>query len=143
MYNQSHGATELRGAADAIAEEDEGGAGFARESREANGGGLGEHRRAIEHHEREGAAAEQDVGGPGGAHGIVGADDDHPVLVAEVDPVACVEGTLGVDVGHPAMRCEGGFDDDPCECRLAAARAAHEFREPAAGQSSAQQRIVE
>lgn len=50
-------------------EYDEGGVGIARQSGEPDRSGAREHRRAVQHDQAEGAAAQQDVGAPGGAGG--------------------------------------------------------------------------
>ena len=66
-----------------------------------------------------------------------------PCVVAQVHPVARVEGPLGVDVGDPAVVGHRGLDEGAGEGGLAAARAAHDLGEPAARQPSARQRRVE
>ncbi len=115
-----------------VAEDDEGGVGLAGEAGEANGGGAGEEGGTVEHDEGEGAAAQQDVGAPGGARGVVRADHPDPLGVAQMGPVACVERALGVDVGHPAMRGHRGLHDGASECRLAAPGGSDDLAEPAA-----------
>ena len=140
---QAHCAAQLRGTPGAVAEEDEGGVGFAGETGEAHRRGLRERGRAVEHHERKGAAAEQDVGAPGGSRGVVWADHPHAFGVAEVHPVARVECALGVDVRDPAMCRDGALDDGAGECRLAAARRSDQLRESPARQPAPEQRGVE
>ena len=142
LDQQPHRAAELCDRT-AIAKEDEGGIRFSSESREPHGRSLGERGRAVEQDEREGTAAEQDVGTPGRARGIVRPDHPHAFGVAEVDPVACVERALRIDVCHPAMLFDRGFDNRAGEGGLAAARAADDLREPAAGESAAEQHGVE
>ena len=67
-------AADLRGAC-ALAEEEERGVGLTGELGETHTDGAREDRRTVEHDEREGAGAEQEIGAPGGACGIGGTHD--------------------------------------------------------------------
>ena len=98
---------------------------------ESHRGRLGEHRRAVEHDEGEGAAAQQDVGAPRRTPRVARADHPHPLGVAQVHPVARVERALGVHVGHPAVRGHGGLDDGAREGGLPAPRRARRSRSAA------------
>ena len=143
LDDESDGATELRGAAGAVAEDHERRAAIARETGEPHGGRLGEGRRPVEHDEGEGPAPEQDVGAPCGARRIMGADDPHAVSVSQVHPVACIQGALRIDDGDPAATGDRGLDDGAHEGGLPAPRAPDDLREPPARQSASRQHQVE
>src|ERR1019366_10116875 len=97
-----------------------------------------EHGRAVEDDERERTAAEEDIGAPRAARGIVGAHDPESFVVsvgADVRPVAWGERAGGVDVRDPPAVVHGAFGDVADEGGLAAALWADELGEPAAGEA--------
>jgi hypothetical protein len=129
-----------------VAEHEERGVGFACEAREADGDGAREHRRAVEDDERERAAAQEDVGAPCAARGVVGAHDPEPVLVsvrADVRPVARGERAGGVDVRDRAAVMNGAFGDPADERGFTGSRDADEFGEAAAGEAAVGERGIE
>jgi hypothetical protein len=135
---QSERARELGGFG-VVTEYEERGVGFACEAGETDGDGAREHRRTVEDDEREHAAAEEDVGAPCAAGGVVGAHDPEPVLVsvrADVRPVAGGERAGGIDVRDRAAVMNGALGDLADERGFAGAGEADEFCETAAGEAA-------
>ena len=97
--------------------------------------------RAIEHHEGEGAAAQQHVGTPGAAGGITRADHAKEVAV-ERCPIGGIEGTRSIDACDSLTPRQRGTDERANQCRRARAMGADEFDEPATG-NAAPQRLIE
>jgi hypothetical protein len=129
-----------------VAEHEERGVGFARESCEADRDRACEDWSAVEHDERERAAAQEDIGAPCAAGGVVGAHDPEPVLVsvrADVRPVAGGERAGGIDVRDRTAVLHGAFGDPADERGLAAAWKADEFSEAAAGEAVVGERGIE
>jgi hypothetical protein len=143
LDDEPHGAAELGRRAGVVTEHEERAVGVARETGEPHGIRLGEHGRAIEHDEGEGAAAEHHVGAPCAALRVVRADHPHPLGVAQVHPVARVERALRVDVGHPAALGHHGFHDCARDGCLSTPRRADQLAEPAARQPASLQRGIE
>ncbi len=141
--DEPHRTTELGGASYLIAEEHEGGVRLARQPRETHGRRAGEQGCTVEDDEGERAAAQQHVGTPRGARGIVRTDHPHSFRIAEVHPIARVEGALGVDVRDPAVVRDRGLHEGTREGGLAASRRAGNLREPTARQPSTEQHGVE
>jgi len=90
-----------RGAGARLARHHERRAGLAREPRQPHGHGARQRRGGVEHHEREGAAAQQHVRAPGGARRILGAHDPEPSRRGGRRPVARRQGAARVDHRHP------------------------------------------
>jgi hypothetical protein len=135
---QSQRAGEL-GSFGVVAEYEERGVGFACETREADGDGAREHRRAVEDDERERAAAQQHVGAPRAAGGVVGAHDPETFVVsvrADVRPVTGGERAGGIDVRDRAAVMNGALGDLADERGFAGAGEADEFCETAAGEAA-------
>jgi len=82
-HHEAERAAELGGLG-AVAEQEQHGVGLAGELGQAHGDDARQHGRAIEHDQREGAGAQQEVGAPGRAGGIGGADDPEGVGVGDL-----------------------------------------------------------
>jgi hypothetical protein len=126
-----------------IANDDERDVVFLGESRQADGDLPGERRRAVEHHQVEGAAAEEDVGAPGAPVGARWADDPEAAAGSRVSPLAWGECPRTVDQGYPPARIDGAQHQLPDECGAAAAARALDFCQPPAGQPTVRQRAIQ
>ncbi len=141
---QSERAREL-GSFCVVAQHEERGVGFAREPREANGDGAGEEGSAVDHDEGEGAAAQENIGAPRAACGIVGAHNPEAVFIicADVRPIARRERAGGIDVRDPPAVGDGAFGDAADESSFAAPGEADEFGKAAAGKPSVWKRGIQ
>ena len=95
--------------------------------------------RTIENHEREDAAAEQEIGGPCTAFGVAWADDDEPV--AQLCERRRGESATGVDPRDPPTGAEHTCGDLPQQRGLAGAQCSDDFGNAATGQPTAQRTI--
>ena len=118
-----HGRTPL------ITDGDERGVALAREPSEPNRDAACEHGRAVEHHEGEGAAAQEDVRAPGRARGIARADHPDTRPFAEVCPVTWRERAGRVDIRDPEPFIDSAFDDAADKGRLPASQCADDLRQ--------------
>jgi hypothetical protein len=126
-----------------IAQREERGVRISRESLETHADGTRERGRAVEHDEREGPAAEQDVGAPRRARGRWRTHDPESIALGERGPIARRERARGVDVRHPEPRVDGALDDAPHERRLPAAARSGHLGEPPARNSARRHRCIE
>src|SRR5665647_2787162 len=95
-----------------LAGDDEGRADIAREPREAHREHARELWRAVHHHEREGAGAEEEIGAP--CRASTRCRTDHPerrAVATDVRPIAGRERARGVDVRDPASARRDGGDE--------------------------------
>lgn len=138
-YPQSHRAPDHR----RIAHRDQRDVVLFGESRQADGDLAGQRGRAVEHHQVEGAAAEEDVGAPGAPGSGVGADDPEETTGSRVGPLARRERSRAIDERHPATGIDRAHDQLPDECGPAAAARALDFRQPAAGNASIRERAIQ
>jgi len=134
---QSERARELGGFG-VVTEYEERGVGFACEAGETDGDGAREHGCAVEDDEGERAAAQEDIGAPCAAGGVVGSHDPKTFVVsvrADVRPVARSERACGVDVRDRTAVVNGAFGDPADERGFSGAGEADEFGEAAAGEA--------
>jgi len=114
-----------------------------REPRQADHDLAGERWRAVEHHQAERPAAQQDVGAPGAPVGAVGADHPEPAARPGLSPLARGEGARSVDDGGPSPGFDRRGDQVPDECCPPAAARALDLRQPPAGHATVRQRAIE
>jgi hypothetical protein len=140
---QSHRTAQLTNATNVIPKHHQRGITVARQAREAHRVGLGEQGSPIQHHEGEGAAAQQDVGAPGSRRRVVRTNHPHPFRIAQMHPVAGIEGTLGIDVGDPPSAGDRGFDHRPGQGGLSTPHGPQQLRQPPARQPPAEQHRIQ
>lgn len=136
-----HPDAQPEGAADvarpgARAGEQEGGVGVAGDLEEAERHGAWEHRGAVEHHEGEGAAAQEDVGAPGSARRVRWADHPEAGYPLGLRPVGGGEGAGGVDHGHPAASVPGRAYHAAEQRRHPVPGGAEQLGDPPAGEAA-------
>jgi hypothetical protein len=139
FHLHAHGPAHLRHRP--IADHDERRILVAREADEAKRHLPRECRRTIEHHQREGATAQQHVGTPRPARRI--ARSHYPEEVAvERSPAGGIEGARCIDAGDPLATAQGSTYQRANQRRRAGTQRTDQFGEPTAGKPTPQ-RLVE
>ena len=116
---------------------------FFREPRQADRDLAGERGRAVEHHEAERAAPQQDVGAPGALVGAVRPDHPETTAVAGFSPLARGQCARSVDDGDPSPGFDGGLHQVPDECRPSTAARALDLRQSPARHPAVRQRAIQ
>lgn len=114
-----------------------------RESRQADDDRSRQCGSAVEHHQVEGAAAEEDVSAPGAPVGARWADDPETTAGSRVSPLAGCECPRTIDQGYPPARIDGAQHQLPDECGAAAAARALDLRQSPAGEPTIRQRAIQ
>jgi hypothetical protein len=130
-------------AAVVVVHDDERGIAFLGEPGEPDGDGARDGRRVVEHDQPERVAAQEEVGAPGAPVAGGRADDPEASRRREGCPVGGGQGARGVDVCNPSFVTDGAGDEEPGERGGAAAAAAGDLGEPAAGDAARREHRVE
>ncbi len=126
-----------------VADQDQRGVMLLREPRQADGHLAGQRRGAVEHHQAERAAAEQDVGAPGAPVGAGRADHPESAAVSRLSPLTRGQRARPVDDRHPAPRRNRGEHQLPDECGPPAAERPLNLGQPPAGNPAIGQRVIQ
>ncbi len=126
-------------------QDEKGGIAFLRQTGEPDKNAAGNWCPVVEHHETEGATAQQDVGTPGAmvTGGRGGTNGPEPATPGQGCPVGRGEGARGVDISNPPFVCESGSDHSMHECGRTTPVGPRHFRESPAGNAPTGQDGVE
>ena len=131
------------GRAALITDCDERGIALTRQAREPNGDTTREHRRAVEHHQRERPTAQQHIRAPRRARSITRPDHPHPGPLTEMRPVPRREGARRIDVRHPEPFTDRALHDAAHESGFPTAQRADDFGEPPPRHAFTRQHTIE